>query len=40
MHHRLLNPTLHGYKLEDGVGSSQVGTDTNPPLRACELTEA
>ena len=39
MHHRLLNPTLHGYELEDGVKSPQVGTDTKPQLRADKMTE-
>ena len=40
MHHRLLDPTLHGYELEAGVRSPQVGTDTNPQLRAEKMTEA
>ena len=39
MHHRLLNPTLHGYELENGVGPSQVGKDTKPQLRAEKMTE-
>jgi len=40
MHHRLLNPTLHGCEPKDGVRSSQVGTDTNPQLRAETVAEA
>ena len=37
MHHRPVNPTLHGCEPEDGAGSSLVplvGTDAKPPLRA------
>ena len=37
--HHPLNPTLHGSELEDGARSSQVGTDTNPPMRAEKMTE-
>ena len=40
MHHCLLNPTLHGCEPQDGVRSSQVGTDTKPPPRAENMTEA
>ncbi len=39
MYHHPLNPTLHGSELEDGARSSQVGTDTNPPMRAEKMTE-
>ena len=39
VYHHPLNPTLHGSELEDGARSSQVGTDTNPPMRAEKKTE-
>ena len=39
MHHHPLNLTLHGSKLEDGAGSSQVRMDTNPPMRVEKMIE-